>query len=205
LIFDVFEPLTHAMPRFPIPDAWQRYVGLDFGGANTAAVFWAEEPCKPPRYYAYREYWPRVGRTAKQHVEAMMEGEPRLPTAIGGSSSEDQWRSEFSAAGLSVREPPVKDVEVGIQRAYAFFTRDQIRVFDDLEYTLAELENYGRVLDDTGEPTDKIKDKEMFHLIDGGFRYLFSWLEKAPNRFDVGTRGGPTGSILDEMPSSTFT
>ncbi len=198
LIFDCF---TDAMkvPPFKIPDAWERFVGLDFGGINTAATFWAKEPKGP--YYAYREYWPRVNRTAAEHVAEVLKGEPRLPTAAGGSGSEDQWRREFAQAGLSVREPPVKEVEVGIQRAYGAINRGEVRVFSDLEHTLDELGSYSRVLDDMGQATEKIDDKESYHLIDS-CRYLFSWLARAENRFDVGTAPGVHGNVLDELGSA---
>lgn len=186
LIFDCFDRSLHVRPRQTIPDSWERFVGLDFGGINTAAVFWAKEPCTPVRYWAYREYWPRVNRTAKEHVAALLVGEPKIPVAVGGAGSEDQWRKEFAAAGLSVIEPPIKEVEVGINRMYGHFQRpNEVVIFDDLAYTLEELSTYSRTLDAMGEPTEAIEDKEDFHLVDS-MRYFFSHASHSPRRLWVG-------------------
>ena len=51
-------------------------------------------------------------------------------------------------------------------------------VFDDLTDILDDLESYSRVLDDAGEPTEKIEDKETYHRLDG-LRYVGSYLNSA--------------------------
>ena len=38
-----------------------------------------------------------------------MTGEPKIPYAVGGAKSEQNWREEFRAAGLPVLEPEVMD------------------------------------------------------------------------------------------------
>jgi hypothetical protein len=43
MIYDIFGE-SHRVPRSEIPEDWKRYIGLDFGGVNTAAVFIAEDP-----------------------------------------------------------------------------------------------------------------------------------------------------------------
>ena len=48
-------------------------------------------------------------KTARQHVEAILAGEPKIPYAVGGAKSEQNWREEFRAAGLPVLEPEVMD------------------------------------------------------------------------------------------------
>jgi hypothetical protein len=40
-------------------------------------------------------------------------------------------------------------------------------VFDNCKGILDELGIYSRVVDDYGNPTDEIKDKKSFHLLDG--------------------------------------
>jgi hypothetical protein len=175
LIYDCFREADHVVPRFPIPDDWPRFVGADFGGTHTAAVFLAQEHAdgKPTgRYVAYREYL-AGGLTIKQHAEAWLTGEPRVPAVYGGSKSEHQWRRDFAAAGLPILEPLVADVEVGIQRGYAGIATDNLLVFDDLVGFLDEVRTYSRVLDDAGQPTEAIEDKETFHRLDG-FRYVAS-------------------------------
>jgi hypothetical protein len=197
MIYDKFDRSKHVWPRFLIPEHWPRYVGLDFGGVNTAAVFLAEErtpdgkpltqerwytakpgPDKPTgRYFVYREYWPREARSAEQHKIALMEGEPRLPTCAGGAKSEGQWRLEFSRVGLPMQHPITTDVEVGINRLYGMIARDQLIVFEDCVNFLDELGTYSRELDETGEPTDEIDEKETYHICDGA-RYIAVYLDR---------------------------
>jgi hypothetical protein len=180
MIYDSFNETLHKVPRFKIPDNWPRYLGLDFGGVNTAGLFYAAERNDKNeltgRLFLYREY-KAGGRTAKEHATELKKGEPMIPRCIGGSHSEDQWRNEFKHGGLPVGEPDIKDVEVGIDRVYGSHARNEILVFDDLAGYLEEKLTYSRELDDAGEPTEKIEDKETFHFMDAE-RYIIGWLRK---------------------------
>jgi hypothetical protein len=175
MIYDSFNEQEHKIPRFAIPDTWPRFLGLDFGGVNTAGLFYAEEP-GTRRMFLYREY-KAGGRTAKEHVVQLKKGEPMIPRCVGGSHSEDQWRSEFRAGGLPVGEPDIKDVEVGIDRVYGAHSRSEILVFNDLDGYLEEKMTYSRELDANGECTEKIEDKETFHFMDAE-RYIVGWLKR---------------------------
>lgn len=175
LIYDCFNESIHKERRFAIPNSWPRFLGLDFGGVNTAGVFYAEEP-GTNRLYLYREY--KAGsRTAKEHVDHLLKDEPMIPTCVGGSKSEGQWRREFRAAGLPIKGPAVKEVEVGIDRVYSRHRASEIIVFDDCEGYLDEKLTYSRVLDENGEPTEEIEDKNDFHFMDAE-RYIIGWLTK---------------------------
>jgi hypothetical protein len=186
LIYTSFDEARHKIPRFAIPPEWPRFVGLDFVGVNTAAIFFAEERvgAKPTgRLIAYREY--KAGeRSAAEHVYHLMKGEPRIPTCAGGSKSEGQWRREFAAGGtingvhvpgLPIHGPPQPDIEVGINRVFAAFALNKILIFDDLHGFLDELMSYSRELDATGEATEKIDDPHAWHWCDSA-RYLLSYL-----------------------------
>lgn len=186
LIYDSFDETQHKVPRFAIPKRWPRFMGLDFGGVNTAALFYAAEP-GTNRLYLYREY-KAGGRTAKDHVAKLIAGEPMIPTCVGGSKSEGQWRSEFRSGGLPVQEPPISDVEVGIDRVYGAHARGEIFVFDDLSGYLEEKLTYSRKLDEQGEPAEEIEDKNSFHFMDAE-RYIMARL-KAPG-------GDPASSSKD--------
>jgi hypothetical protein len=135
------------------------------------------------RLYAYREY-KAGGRTAAEHAYYLTRGEPMTPICVGGSKSEGQWRNEFQAGGmvngrpspgLPVREPVIKDVEIGIDRVYGAHKRNEIIVFDDLHGYLEEKLTYGRVLDEHGDPTEEIEDKSMYHFMDAE-RYVLGWV-----------------------------
>ena len=176
MIYDVFES-RHKRPAFVPPGSWQRYLGLDFGGVNTVGVFLARDPTSSndsPRFVAYREYH-AGGRTAKQHVEHLLKNEPPNIIAFGGAGSEGQWRDEFNAAGLKVHEPPIKEVEVGINRVYSMFANDRLQVCDNLAGLLDDLGTYSRELGPDDQPTEKIEDKETFHYADAA-RYICAYL-----------------------------
>ncbi len=175
MIYDCFDESKHKVRPFPIPDDWPRYVGQDYGGVNTAAVFVATEP-DSNRLYVYREYH-EGGRTAKEHKIAMLSGEPVRPYAVGGAKSEQQWRDEFAAAGWPVKEPPISDVEVGIDRVYGAIKNDELFIFDDCAGLLDDLLSYARELDEMGNPTEKIADKATFHKADA-LRYIISYLKQ---------------------------
>ncbi|MCB9436713.1 MAG: terminase [Anaerolineales bacterium] len=169
MIYDCFDEGRHVVERFAIPEYWRRYVGIDFGGVHTAAVFLAEEPTTG-RLYVYRIY-KAGGRTAKGHVEALVRGEVKARLVVGGAAAEGQWREEFRAAGLMVNRPEQGDVEVGIDRVYGLLAGDKLAVFGDLRALIDELMGYSRVLDDNQEPTEQIEDKETYHLLDA-LRYI---------------------------------
>lgn len=175
---DIASPESNVIPAFALPGDWPRFTGLDFGGVNTAGLFAAKELDSEGhatgRYIGYREYH-AGGRTAEQHVRELLKGEPRTPTAIGGSKSEGQWRDEFAAGGLGVWPPVVTDVEVGIQRAYGMIKERRFVVFDTLTGFRDQMTSYSRELDEQGEPTERIEDKEAYHYLDAG-RYLLSYL-----------------------------
>ena len=188
LIYDCFDDATHRAPRFAVPPLWSRYLGLDFGGVNTAGVFLACEP-ESGRLYVYREY--KAGsRTAREHKEALAQGEPGLPLTVGGSKGEGQWRDEFRAAGLPVREPAVSEVEVGIDRVYGAIKRGELVVMDHCTGLLDELGSYSRAVDDAGNPTEKIEAKETYHHLDA-LRYIVGWVKRGGRVIEV-TAGRPT-------------
>lgn len=204
LIFDCFDETRHLVPRFKLPNDWQRYLGIDFGGVNTAAVFYAEEP-KTGRLYLYREY--KAGsRTAAEHARALLAGEPMVPICVGGSKSEGQWRAEFQAAGLPVQEPALSgpdSVEVGIDRVYGAHQRNEIVVFSDLSGYLEEKQTYSRELDAAGEPTEEIDDKSSFHFLDAE-RYIIGWLKGGMvSSFEV-PYDRDAQSMVGQMPEGVF-
>lgn len=176
----IYESFTQAniVPWFVVPDTWPRFIGLDFGGVNTAAISIAQELSSSGeatgRYIAYREYH-AGGRTAGQHATELLSGEPRTPIAVGGARSEGQWRHEFAAGGLGINRPPIADVEIGINRVYGAFADKTLLVMDSLHGLIDEIGRYTRELDANGEPTEKIEDKETFHRLDA-LRYIASYL-----------------------------
>lgn len=169
MIYDCWSDDENLISAFEIPEHWPRHQGVDFGGVNTAAIYLAEElndaGRKTGRFIAYREYH-AGGRTAAQHAVALKSREPRIPKVTGGSKSENQWRWEFARAGLPIYAPPIAEVEVGINRVYGLIASRNLLIFDTLRGLIDQILSYSRELDDMGEPTEKIEDKEAFHFLD---------------------------------------
>ncbi len=203
IIYDTFGA-ADVCPRFRIPDKWQRYLGLDFGGVNMVGNFYAEEP-GTGKFYLYRTY-KEPKKTAADHVTGLLRGEPMIPITVGGAPSEGQWRMEFRAGGLPVKEPPIKDVEVGIDRVYEAHKEHSIIVFEDLLGYLEEIRTYSRKVDEsTGEPTEEIENKDDFHYMDAD-RYIFSFIK----RKGMGTKTSMidwykpiTRNVIDQTPDRT--
>jgi hypothetical protein len=182
-IYDVFDPERDVVPPFQIPPYYRRYGGLDFGGVNTAALCYAENP-DTKQLYLIKEYL-EGEKVSSEHATDLKPWGAGL--WVGGSASEEQWRKEFRKGGLPIREPAIKDVEVGIDRVYAVHKQRGLLVFDTCSLYLDEKGRYARELDDFGQPTDKIKDKSKFHLMDAE-RYILGFIR------------GDTTEMPDEQP-----
>lgn len=172
MIYDCFDRSVHCVRRFEIPSSWRRFVGLDFGVVNTAAVFAAYDP-DHDRYIVYRTYHrgniPVDG--PEGHVAQLLFGETGVPLCFGGAWSEADWRSDFTLHGLPVVRPPVRDVEAGLQTVYSLLKRGRLLFFDDLNSLIEELTVYSREVTESGEPLLAIADKHSFHRSDA-LRYL---------------------------------
>lgn len=213
LIYDRFDPKRHVLPRFAIPADWPRFGGVDFGAVNTAAVFVAQEldpTHRTPtgRFIAYREYHP--GKLPPEtHAVNLLKGdadrgippEREMPRFVGGSRSEDDWRDRFGAVGVPVDEPPVKDVEVQIDALWELIANDRFLVMDDMVGLIDELSSYSRVLDDNGEPTEKIDEDQLYHLL-AACRYLACWLKDAGLFGWQPTQGEQ--SLTSRLPEGVF-
>jgi len=166
LVYNVFDSATMTVDPFPIPTWWQRIVGIDFGGANTAILWLAENP-DTHVWYVYQE-WLGGGGTSAQYTKKAREGLFGAKTwkAYGGSSGEGQYRRDWTAAGFRVQEPLVSGVEAGIDRVTSLMQNDQLRVFKSCRGLLDELGTYRRKTDGEGNVLDEIVDKRKFHRLD---------------------------------------
>jgi hypothetical protein len=179
-----FDRKRNTCKRFPIPNHWPRYMGIDFGAVNMAAVFFAYDP-ENKRYIVYRTYHrgvagivirkdPGSPSAENGHIDNWRLDERRDvngnvidPTAFGGSMSEDGWRQEFAEEGFSIIGPEVNDVELRINAVRTLLIQGKLVIFDDQNKLIAEIEGYSRVLDAEGNPTKDIKDKAKYHRVDG--------------------------------------
>lgn len=194
MIYDAFNFESQVVDPFDIPIDWPLFVGIDFGGVNMGALFTAQDPSSK-KFYHFDEYL-LGGQSISQHAAAFKRLVGDRPFRwIGGAAPEDQWRVEFREAGIPVLPPPIKDVEVGIARVYAYHMRNQIYVFRNrCPRYLDQKGSYSRELDDNNQPTEKIERKNEYHLMDSE-RVLFADLWER--------QGGPTSETLNEMSKVT--
>jgi hypothetical protein len=172
LIYDCFDTKTHTIDAFPIPDDWNRFVGVDFGSVHMAAVFYAEDPVSKT-LYCYREYL-AGNTTISQHVIGIRNGEPNRLRCVGGAGNEGQWRTEFTRNGLFVEEPGIIDVNLGINRVYTQLKNNGIMYFRGVNGVIDEKGKYRRKRDNsTGLALEDIEHKNDFHFTDCE-RYIIS-------------------------------
>jgi hypothetical protein len=161
----------HRVHAFTIPPTWERFVGGDFGGVNTAMLYIARDP-DADVYYAYGESL-EGGLTTKEHAEkALLKVKgTNIRNWYGGSKSEDQQRRDYSTYGVKFREPRVADVEAGIDRVIGLIKESRLYVFDTCIGLLDELGTYSRKVDSQGQILTEIENKSAFHRIDA-LRYV---------------------------------
>ena len=174
MIYDKFDTDRDVVSPFEIPNNWQRFWGLDFGGVNTACVKYARDPSNIDNKYLYQEYL-SGNKSIEQHVNELMKNEPEGASIMcfGGAGSEQQWRDEFTKHGLRVKKPKVSEVEVGISRVYKEHVNGTIKVFETCDGYIEEKQDYSREVDENGNATEKIQNKEKYHRMDGE-RYVIS-------------------------------
>ncbi len=174
LVYRAFNELTNRVDDFPIPVSWLIYVGHDFGGANPAALFVAQDPATG-YFYEFKEYLPGAGKSTFEHTEEFKRITKgyNVIWRTGGSHQEDEIRQGYGAHGWQISEPKTKGVSAQVDRVIGMFERNKVFVFKSLTNRLEELMNCLWIPDDTGKPTDKIKDEVRYHL-SACARYLYS-------------------------------
>jgi len=179
----IYEDFTqqHILPAFDIPAAWSRYFGVDFGAVHTAKIWLAQDPASKI-YYLYRESL-AGGKTTAEHVASVKQYNENNLLAWGGAKSETQQRMDFGAAGLYIQEPPVWEVESGINRVIALLKEKRLFVLDNCRGVIDEIGTYSRELDANGQATEKIKDKATYHHLDA-LRYVASGISEGGINWD---------------------
>ncbi len=187
LVYDSFDPAASKIPRFDIPRHWLIYVGHDFGTANPAAMFYAQDPATGT-FYAFYEYMPGQGRTTFEHIqefkritrnteEDIKAGRNyTVVTRVGGNlTSEEGWRNDYTSQGWHIQAPKenMKRVEQQIQAVYALHKLNKVKVFSDLHNYLDQKMSFSYELDERYEPTDKLEDEQKYHLL-AAERYILS-------------------------------
>mgnify|MGYP001603256368 CR=1 FL=1 len=174
LIYSAFNERVCLIDRFPIPKEWLIYSGHDFGGANPAAVFYAQDPATG-NFYLFNEYLPGPGRSTYEHTKEFKQ----LVTGynvikrVGGSHQEEEIRQGYSAHGWVINEPKLNKVEAQIDKVVGMHQLNKIFVFRDMRNYLDEKRSFSRKLSANFTPTEDIEDESRFHLM-AAERYILS-------------------------------
>lgn len=170
----------HKVKPFDLPRSWLRYVGVDPGVIHTCKVWLAQDP-ETYVYYLYREsLGERKG--APEHAEeakkTAAENHEYVVKWAVGAKSEIYHREDWENAGVegAVLGPEHSDVEAGIDGVIALLRMHRLFIFDTCTGILDQFGTYARVIDDDGEITEKIKDKETYHYLDA-LRYITEHLD----------------------------
>lgn len=146
--------------------SWPRYVGIDPGPLHTAVVWMVQNPTTKV-VYVCREYL-EGERTTPEHVAAvkrLQAGENIYSYALG-QKSEKQYRYDWQAAGISAKEPPIHEVDHGIDRVIALIKSKSFYVFNTCRGVIDQFGTYSRKMDANGQVLTEIKDKDNFHYLD---------------------------------------
>jgi len=175
LVFDNFSEEEDVIDRFEIPKEWFIYVGHDFGAANPAAMFYAQDPATG-QFYAYHEYLPGAGRSVYEHVQEfkkITEGYNVLQRSGGNWTTEEEIRQAYTGQGWHISKPKWKDPQQQYEHVYALHALHKIKVFRDLRRYIDQKTTFSYELDDSYQPTDKYDDEASMHLL-ASERYILS-------------------------------
>lgn len=169
----------HKVRPFAIPPDWPRSVGIDFGAVHTALIWLAHDPAANV-YYLYRESLDGNKTSAQHAADALtVAAGVNVRTWFGGAKGETQQRMDWNAAGVPIHEPPISDVEAGIDRVIGLFKTFRLYIVDSCQGVLDEIGSYSRALDELNQPTEVIKNKATYHRLDA-LRYVVSGVDAAP-------------------------
>jgi len=174
LVYGAFNEQTCWIEPFPIPKEWLRYSGHDFGSANPAALFIAQDPATG-FFYAYEEYLPGEGKSTAQNVaefKRITEG-TNVIRRVGGSHQEEEIRTGYTAHGWPIQEPKINNVNLQIDRVKGLMELNKLYVFKSLVHYHQELMNCMWKLDEQGVATNVINDEKKYHLC-ACARYILS-------------------------------
>lgn len=175
LVYGVFDDKKCVIPSMHIPDNWFLYSGHDFGQANPAALFIACDPATG-FFYIFDEYLPGGGSSAYQHIEQfkrITKGRKTVRSVGGNRTTEDDSRALYSEHGWEIFPPKFPRINAQIDRVKGLMILNKIYIFENCVHLLSELSNCLWDIDNTGLPTDKIKNEAKFHLL-ASLRYIFS-------------------------------
>ncbi len=173
LVYDSFQN-SQIIDRFEIPKTWPVYVGHDFGTANPAALFIAQNPGTGD-FFRFAEYLPGAGRSVHDNVHEFQKitAGYNVLKRVGGSHQEEETRQAYTAHGWPISEPKINKVADQVARVIGMERLNKTFAFRDMRHFLDEKQSFSYKLDDKYQPTDQFEDETAMHLL-AAERYLLS-------------------------------
>lgn len=139
------------------------YHAHDFGAVNET---WGLFAYLDGTYYLmHEEKLPESTTSVRAtKIKAHFEGR-KVVAGYGGSTSEKQQRTDYTADGVVIRKPKISDVESGVNAVNEMFRSGTLKISLDCTLTLDQLENCVR------DSKEGIQDKSKWHHLDV-LRYL---------------------------------
>ncbi len=167
LVYSCFDKALDVVDRRPIPKEWPVYVGHDFGTANPAALFYAQDPGSGI-LYLFAEYKPGSGYSTADNVREWKEITMgyRVVARVGGSHQEEEIREAYRMHDWPIQEPPPTGInrKAGILHAFGLHREHKIKVFRDMDNYQDEISTFAYKLSDKNEP-EEIENEPTFHLM----------------------------------------
>jgi len=175
LVYSSFDERVCVVPRFEIPKTWLVYSGHDFGDANPAALFYAQDPATG-NFYIFAEYLPGGGRSIFDHVQKFKEitSGYNVLMRVGGSHQEGQIREGYTMQGWPITEPKHSaDRKYQIQKVQGLHRLNKVFVFSDMANYLKEKLSFSYPKTEDGGLGDDPEDEKRYHLM-AAERYILS-------------------------------
>lgn len=168
LVYSSFDDKACLLPRFEIPKTWLVYTGHDFGSANPAAMFYAENPGTGD-FYAFAEYLPgAVGRSIYDHVQEFKRitaGYNVIRRTGGNHTTEGEIRQGYTAQGWPILEPKHSQTpKYQIQKVQGMHRLNKIYVFNDMANYLREKLSFAYEKKES-VLTETIHNEAQYHLM----------------------------------------
>ena len=174
LVYAAFDEKVCIKPRFEISKTWLVYSGHDFGDANSAALFYAENP-GTGEFFAFAEYLPGREKGIFDHVQDCKEITKgyNVIKRVGGNHAEGQIRQGYTSQGWPISEPKhSQDVKLQRKLVQGMHRLNKVFIFNDLANYYREILSMA-FKKDGSTLTDLIEHEERFHLL-ACARYILS-------------------------------
>ncbi len=159
IVYDNFNPQTHIVVPFPIPEDWPRYRVVDFGYTNPfVCQWWAEAKADAidhgyKGFYLYREIY-FSHRSVPDHALTIREYREPIVATFADWDSGDRAILEQNGIGTIAAR---KDINLGIQETYEAIANGRVHI---LQNSLVELDES---LVEARRPTRTSEEVAVYH------------------------------------------